>query len=314
MLKKIPLLSSGPILIVSASVLWALDGIVRRSLFTLPPITIVFYEHLIGTAILLPFIYKKLLAERPTIKEFSLMTVVSLVSGVLGTLWFTTALVSVNFISFSVVYLILYLEPIFAITSARILLKEKINKDFVKWAAIALVAAYFATFKGGVVNLDTGSGTLTAAMYALGAAAAWGISTSLSKLVLNQKSDSVTTGLRFIITTVLAFIGVLWLGQAPSLAQPTPDQFGRFVFIALSTGMVALYLYYKGLQKTEAKVTTMLELVFPILAVMIDAFVFKTLLAPSQYIAAAIMVWAIFNIARSQKNVEATAIAVEPGV
>ena len=35
----------GPALIVLAAVLWALDGIIRRSLFTLPPIVIVFYEN-----------------------------------------------------------------------------------------------------------------------------------------------------------------------------------------------------------------------------------------------------------------------------
>lgn len=301
MLKKFFGSSYGPVLIVTASILWALDGVVRRSLFSLPPITIVFFEHLIGTLILLPFIFKKLVAERPTMKELGLMGIVSLVSGVLGTLWFTTALLKVNFISFSIVFLILYLEPLFAITSAHFLLKERLTKKFVMWGVVALVAAYFATFKGGVVNLATGSGTLIAALYALGATAAWGTSTTLSKLVLNRKSDSVATGMRFMITTLLAFFGVLILGQASSLSQPTPDQFGRFIFIALSTGMVALYLYYKGLQKTEAKVTTMLELVFPILAVMIDAVVYKTLLAPTQYLAAAIMVAAIYQIAKLQK-------------
>lgn len=301
MSKRLSGWSYGPVLIVIASVLWALDGIVRRSLFSLPPITVVFYEHLIGSIILLPFIFKKLLAEKPAFKELGLMSLVSLVSGVLGTLWFTTALINVNFISFSIVYLILYLEPLFAITSAHFLLKEKITPKFALWGGLALVAAFFATFKFGVVNLATGSGTLTAALYALAATAAWGTSTTLSKMVLNKRSDSVATGMRFLLTTVLALGGVLLMGQGASLSQPTPDQFGRFVFIALSTGMVALFLYYKGLQKTEAKVTTMLELVFPILAVMIDAVVYKTLLHPTQYLAAVVMVFAIFKVVKTQK-------------
>lgn len=302
MLKKFSSASYGPLFIVMAAVLWASDGVVRRSLLSLPPITIVFYEHLFGALILLPFIFKKLMADKPSLKELGLMSIVSLVSGVLGTLFFTTALFKVNFISFSIVFLILYLEPIFAITFARILLKEKVTKNFLRWAVVALIAAYFATFKGGVVNLATGAGTLSAALYALGATAAWGTSTTLSKMFLNRKSNSVATGVRFMITTVFAFIGVLILGQTNSLTQPTPDQFGRFIFIALSTGMVALFLYYKGLQKTEAKITTMLELVFPILAVMIDAVVYKSLLHPTQYLAAAVMVFAIFQIARGQKQ------------
>ena len=46
----------GPLLIIISASLWALDGIIRRSLFTLPSITIVFYEHLFGAVILLPYL------------------------------------------------------------------------------------------------------------------------------------------------------------------------------------------------------------------------------------------------------------------
>ncbi len=301
MLKKLSGFSQGPVLIVLASVLWALDGILRRSLFSLPPITIVFFEHLIGLILLAPFFVPKLKKEMLTMKEVGLMSFVALLSGVLGTLWFTTALVSVNFIPFSIVFLILYLEPIFAITTAHLLLKEKVSSKFIAWGALALVAAYFATFKGGVVNLATGSGTVTAALYALGATAAWGISTAFSKKFLQKRSDTVATGVRFALTTAFAFVGVMLMGNSASLSQPTVSQLSRLLVIALSTGMVALWLYYRGLKQTEAKVTTMLELVFPILAIMIDAILYKTLLAPTQYLAAVIMMFAIYNIAKLQK-------------
>jgi drug/metabolite transporter (DMT)-like permease len=94
----------------------------------------------------------------------------------------------------------------------------------------------------------------------------------------------------------------LIMGQSASLSQPTVSQYSRFLFIALSTGMVALWLYYRGLKRTEAKITTMLELVFPILAIAIDALMYKTFLAPSQYLAAGLMMYAIYNIAKLQKN------------
>jgi drug/metabolite transporter (DMT)-like permease len=302
MLKKLSGIPYGPALIVLASILWALDGVVRRSLFSLPPITIVFFEHLIGLLILAPFFIPRLKKEALNLKELGLMSFVALLSGVLGTLWFTMALVSVNFIPFSIVYLILYLEPLFAITTAHFLLKEKVTSKFLSWGALALVAAYFATFKDGAVNLATGSGTLTAALYALGATAAWGISTAFSKKFLVKKSDVVATGVRFSLTTVFALIGVLIMGQSASLTQPTVDQYGRFLFIALSTGMVALWIYYRGLKRTEAKITTMLELVFPILAISIDAVLYKTFLAPTQYFAAGVMMFAIYNIAKLQKE------------
>jgi len=92
-MKKIrKLFNYGPLLIIIAAILWALDGIIRRSLFNLPPIIIVFYEHFIGALILFPFIIKEFKKNKLTRNDFFLLIFVSLLSGVLGTLWFTTAL------------------------------------------------------------------------------------------------------------------------------------------------------------------------------------------------------------------------------
>jgi len=293
-------ISSGSLLIIIAASLWALDGIIRRSLFTLPSITIVFYEHLFGAIILLPYLFWSFKREKLTKKEFFLLLFIAGFSGVLGTLWFTTALLKVNFISFSVVYLIQKLQPIFAITTARIVLKEKITKSYIKWAVIALVAAYFVTFKNGVVNLSTGTGTIVAALYALGAAFAWGSSTAFSKLALQKKPSMYVTGWRFLLTSILGFAMVFILGQSKSLSAPTLSQFARFLLIAVSTGMVAIVIYYKGLKKVQANVSTILELVYPLLAVFIDATLYKSFLAPSQYLAGGILLFAIYQISQIQ--------------
>ncbi len=290
------ILKIGPALIITAAVLWALDGVVRRSLYSLPPIIIVFYEHLIGTAILLPFILKKLLKVRLTRKELFLIMFIALLSGVLGTLWFTTALIKVNFISFSVVFLLQKLQPIFAITTAIIFLKEKITRRYAMWAILAMIAAYFVTFKDGIVDMSTGTGTVTAALYALGAAAAWGSSTTFSKMALLKYDSNVVTGLRFIFTTIFAFVFIFLLGASASIFAPTLSEFGRFIFIAVSTGMVALLIYYKGLQETPVRVATILELVFPILAIMIDAVLYNSFLAPTQLLAAAVLMFSIYRL------------------
>lgn len=295
-------LSFGPVLITIAAILWALDGVIRRSLYSLPPIIIVFYEHLIGFLIILPFLLPQLKKAKLTGKDLGLISFIALFASVLGTLWFTTALQKVNYISFSVVFLIQKLQPIFAISAAAIVLKEKIDRRYLKWAALALVAAYFVTFKDGFVTLSTGEGTLTAALYALGAAVAWASTTVFSKMALARNSSTVVTGLRFAAGSIFALIGVFWLGQGEVLTQIDPSQFLRFVFIALSTGMVALYIYYQGLRKTEAKITTLLELTFPMLAVFIDVYFYNTILAPTQYLAAAVLMFAMYRVALLQRS------------
>ncbi|MBT3464124.1 DMT family transporter [archaeon] len=292
-------LNNGSILIVLAAILWALDGIIRRNLYVLPAIIIVFYEHIIGVIIISPFVLPSLFKKKIFTKKIVLLSVViGILSGLLGTLWFTSALARVNFIPFSVVYLLQKLQPIFAISAAHFFLKEKLNKNYFKWAALALVSAYFVTFPNGVVNINTGSGTIMAALLALGAAFAWGTSTVFSKMLLRETTHTIATGLRFIFTSVFALLAVFVLKKQALLFDVNLSQISQFIFIALSTGMVALWLYYKGLQKTQAKISTLLELVFPLLAVVIDAVLYKVVLAPSQYFAGVVLIYSIVNLSK----------------
>lgn len=292
----------GPALVVAGSVLWALDGVLRRSLFVLPPITIVFAEHLIGTVILAPVFWQhREVISRLKLRTWGLVLLIATLSGVLGTLSFTAALQAVQFIPFSVVYLVLQLEPIFAVGTAVVLLKEKVSKRFLGWAGAALVAAYFVIFPAGQISWGTGSGTVLAGLLALGATAAWGSSTTLSKLLLNEVPDRVATALRFGVTTLLALAGVFILGAGNSFDLITPGVASRLVLIALSTGMVALYLYYRGLQRTEAKLTTFLELVFPCLAVFVDAVLYQSFLTPSQYLAGVVLVLIMTRLVKVTK-------------
>ncbi|OGI67104.1 hypothetical protein A2823_02395 [Candidatus Nomurabacteria bacterium RIFCSPHIGHO2_01_FULL_41_91] len=300
---------TGPILIIIAALLWALDGVIRRNLYTLPPITIIFLEHLIGLVILAPFIFKYIFKTRFTKREWWLLVLISVLSGLLGTIWFTTALLKVHFISFSVVFLLQKLQPIFAITTARIFLKEKFEKGYILWALLAFVSAYFVTFPNGAVNLETGEGTIIAALYALGAAFAWGSSTTFSKMLLGKVEAKMSTFFRFLFTVIITLPVLLLFGYGESLMAPTLAQFGYLALIAISTGMVALLIYYKGLEKTPVHISTILELTFPFIAILIDMKLYGTVLVPMQWIAALALVFSIYQIARLRQSYgEASAI------
>lgn len=293
-------IKKGSLLIIVAAVLWALDGVVRRSLYSLSPLIIVSVEHMVGSLLLLPFIFKLIKKEHFQKKEWVTLVLISLFSGLLGTLWFTTALLMTNYISFSVVFLLQKLQPLFALLAARILLKEKLSREYMFWAISALLAAFFVTFPMGEVNLNTGDKTLQAALFALGAAAVWGASTALSRLVLLKHNDKVVTGMRFLITSLISFVALLSFGQLPLLKTITPPQLLQFVFIAVSTGMIALLLYYKGLKSTPVHVSTLLELVFPLLAVGIDIYVYKTEIALVQVIAGATLLFCLYQVTKKQ--------------
>ncbi|PIY80322.1 MAG: EamA family transporter [Candidatus Pacebacteria bacterium CG_4_10_14_0_8_um_filter_42_14] len=294
--KPFPKLPAGAILIIIAASLWAIDGVLRRSVYSLSPLTIVFYEHLIGAIILLPLFLKQLKTESISKQSWLNAGFVALVSGLLGTMWFTTALLKTQFISFSVVYLLQKLQPLFAAGSAAIILKERLTPKYLAWASLALVAAYFVTFPGGIVRFDTGSGTTITALYALGAAAAWGVSTTVSKRLVSTQSTVVSTGLRFILTSIFGLMAVVLIGQMNTLSSISLPQIGTLGIIALSTGMVAIMFYYRGLKTTQAKVSTILELTFPVLAIAIDAVVYKSMLQPTQLLAGMVLLYAMYQV------------------
>lgn len=291
----------GPLLIVIAACLWAFDGIIRRNLYVLPPIVIVFFEHFVGSILLAPIVLRGFKKEKLSVKEWGAIAVVSLFSGLLGTLWFTSALLMTSYISFSVVFLLQKLQPVFAIISARIILKEKLSKHYLLWAILALIAAYFITFPKGYVNLNTGNKTVIAALFALGSAAAWGSTTAFSRYTLLQHDDKYITGLRFWVTTIFALIGVFIMSQQAKLYTVTWAQFGQFALIAFSTGMVGLLIYYKGLKETPVRVSTILELTFPFLAVVIDVVLYKSVLVPIQVVAAVILLFVMYKISQLKK-------------
>lgn len=286
----------GPLLIFFAAVLWGIDGVLRRTLYDLPPATIVFYEHVIGLIILLPFIFMNWKKEKLTKKEWGAIGLVSLLSGVLGTLFFTTALLKISFIPFSVVFLIQKLQPLFTILTAWFVLKERPTKEYAIWAGLALVAGYFVTFPNGVVNIGEGGAYVSAAMYALLAAIAWGSSTAFSRFTLLSHSNTFITGLRFLLTVPIALLFVLSLNAAPSLTAVTLPQLGTLVVIALSTGMFALWVYYRGLKRTPASVSTIVELAFPLTAVGLDYFLYGTILEVSQYVAGIVLLFAMYRV------------------
>src|SRR5258708_10010553 len=148
------LLAFGPLFVIIAALLWSFDGVLRISLYSLPPAVIVFYEHFLGAIVLLFLAFKWVKdLKKMSRKEWIAITIVSLFSGALGTILYTAALGKINYTQYSVVVLLQQeLQPIWAIGTAAILLREPISKRFLGWAGVALIAAYFITFKDLRVN------------------------------------------------------------------------------------------------------------------------------------------------------------------
>lgn len=294
----------GALAVVVASLLWSLDGFLRQSLYSLPPTVVVFWEHVVGFIVLLPLLVLTLRQfRRVSGRQWAALALVSLLSGALGTVLYTAALGKVTHIAFSVVVLLQQLQPLFAIGAAVVLLREPISWRFVRLAVVALIAAYFVSFPGLTVAL-TPSGTLVAALLALGAAASWGISTAFSKYALHDTSFVHVTAARFGLTPLFALGFVLFLGQRDSLFVLTGPQWGRIVGITFSTGLVALAIYYFGLKHIPASRSTLLELAWPLSAVGVGYLFLGDRLTMTQWVGSIVLVIAMALVARDAGLVE----------
>ncbi len=297
-MKKI--LAFGPLFIVIAELLLNFDGFLRIQLYTLPPTVVVFYEHILGAAVItfLFFLWIKDL-KKMTKKEWIAITLVSLFSGALGTIFYTAALAKINYSQYSVIILLQQmLQPIWAIGAASLLLKEKITKKFLLWAGLALIAAYCIAFKNLQVNLATGAGTALAGMLALGAGFMWGTSTAISKVVLNRVSFLTATAMRFYIAPIFAFLFIVLQGQTHAVLTLSTLQWLMLVGITFTSGLVSLGFYYYGLKKTPARITTLCELTFPASAIFIDYFYFHHTLSITQIGGIILLLIALYQVTK----------------
>lgn len=288
--------------IIIAALLWSLDGLLRQSLYSLPPAVVVFWEHVLGAVFLLFVLVRKYRElGKMTKKEWISIILVSCFSGALGTIFYTAALGKVNYIQFSVVVLLQQLQPIWAISTAALLLREKITKRFLLWSSLAIIASYFVTFRDLRINLTTESGTLIAALLALGAGMMWAVSTSLSKITLKKVSFELATFLRFLIAPAFALLFIVGFGQTGKVVAITLPQWITLLTITFSTGMVALLIYYKGLKHTPAKLSAICELVWPVSAIIIDYVYFHRPLTLIQLAAAGVVLFSILQVAKEKR-------------
>lgn len=283
--------------------MWGLDGIVLTpQLYNLNIGFVVFIVHFVPFIIMNVFLYRQYrhLKELSS-KEIMLLLLVALTGGAFGTMAIVKALFLVNFQDLSVVVLLQKLQPVFAITLAYFFLHEKMRERFFLWSGIAILASYFLTFGLKVPDFRTGSNTALAAGYSLIAAFAFGSATVLGKSVLRKLSFYAATFFRYGFTTVIMVIVLLVSGHIMDFKFVTPDNWVIILTISVTVGSGAIFLYYYGLRKVPAMLSTICELCFPLSAIVFDYIFNDRLLSAVQWVSAAVMVYAIIRLTLSPR-------------
>ena len=284
--------------VIMAAILWSFDGFIRQNLFTLPSFLIITIEHVIGAILFFPFLLKGW-KEISALRQRGWISIlwVSVCGGILGTFFYTKALSYVNYIDLSVVVLLQKFQPIFAIALAAVTLKEKITKRFLILAGIAIIGGYFVTF-GDSPMAEWDDKTIIAALLALLAAFSWGSSTVLGKHALKRLSFKTVTSLRLSVTGAITLFVLISTGQYEMVTEMTLDHWKYILLIVISTGSLALFIYYYGLNHLPASHVTLYELFWPLSAVAMDWYIRGNMMSTVQWMGTALLLGAIILLSR----------------
>ena len=296
---------TGVLAVSIAATMWGLDGVVLTPrLYNLNVEWVVFVLHLIPFALMNVFFFKEYrFVKKMTRSDWFTLLMISVFGGAIGTIAIVKALFLVNFHNLSVIVLLQKLQPVFAISLASILLKEKLQKYFILWASLAIVASYFLTFGLSLPDFNQDKNTIYAVLLSLLAAFSFGSSTVFSKKILTKYTFRTATFFRYGITTLLMFMVVLISGTYVQFSVTTSENWLFFLIISFTTGSGAIYLYYYGLVRIRAIMATIAELFFPVSAIFFDYFINGKMLSAVQWVAALIMIFAIIKLTgKAQKS------------
>ncbi len=266
----------GIILIVIACLLWAIDTLFRYPLLSsgVSATRIVFSEHLILFLIFIPVVFKsRQKFWNGKVSHLFYFFMIGCLGSALATLCFTKAFYLINP---SLVILLQKFQPLIAILLARVIIGEKLSRNFLLWGLICIFGAFLITYQDivpGIAKLDfsvelLSSKNLVGYFYTFIAILGWGSATVFGKkLIIAGYNEKEVMGGRFIFG-FLFLIPIVLLSRVE--LDFDPRIWSTISVMVLITGLISMYLYYKGLKIISAKLCTLIEMSFPLFAVIVN--------------------------------------------
>ncbi len=276
---------AGPGFVGLAAFLWATDTLFRYPVLdACDPILIVLFEHVLATILLGPYViytYGFKLFQIGT-RNYLAAAFCGAGGSAMATVLFTASFLYLNP---SVALLLQKLQPFIVVVIAAFFLGERPTRAFYVLGTIAVGAASILSIPHFTIQ---GSYNLRGIGYCLGAAALWAASTVTGTNLVRSTPVVLAVFWRF-------FFGLLALGAFVGLSH-TPihslplQALPALTYLSLFPGLLAMLVYYQGLTRTRASVSTFIELFYPIGAVALNALFLGTTLSMHELIAGGLLI------------------------
>lgn len=277
----------GVVLVAIAAAMWGTDPIIRKTMsFTTSATTIVFGEHVILVALTLPFLLPALRAVfRAGWSYVAAAVVVGAGASAVATILFTDALIGHS--DFITPVVIQKVQPLVAVAGAAVLLGERPRARFVWFFLPALVGFWLVN---QAHPLDPSAKGAVVIAEATGAAVLWALGTVLGRYLSRELEFQHIVTLRFFFGLIASALALPIMGAS---AYSNGHDSALILYLALATGLVALTLYYYGLQRTPAILSSLAELTYPAVAVIAGIYAYNQHLRWTQWLGVAAILAAV---------------------
>jgi len=273
----------GVVLVSVAATMWGLDGLIRKPLaITTSPTTIVFGEHVVLVALLLPLLVPTLRALwRAGLPYIAAGVAVGAGASALATILFTQALFHGDFIT---VVVLQKSQPLIAVVGASLVLGERPRPGFAWFLLPALAGIWLIALPDPLAPHLRGVAPIAET---LGAATLWGLGTVFGRLLSRRLAFEQVMTVRFVFGLVASACALPILSTS---AYAGVHDSVWIAVLALVTGLAAFALYYYGLRRTPALLAALGELAFPVTASLIGIYVFNSSLRWTQWVGVGVTV------------------------
>jgi len=290
----------GVVLIAVAAAMWGTDPIIRKTMsFTTSATTIVFGEHVILVLCTLPFLFPALRAVfRAGARYVAAAVVIGAGASAVATILFTDALIGHS--DFITPVVIQKIQPFVAIGAAALVLGERPRPGF-WWFFLPALAGFWLVNQSSPLHPSAQGAVVIAE--ATGAAVLWALGTVLGRYMSREIEFQHVLSLRFFFGFLASALALLVMNQP---AYSNRHDSVLILYLALVTGLLALALYYYGLQRTPAVLSSLAELTYPAVAVIAGIYAYDQHLVWSQWVGVALILGTVtlLPVQRQRKVVE----------
>jgi drug/metabolite transporter (DMT)-like permease len=267
--------------------MWGTDPIIRKTMsFTTSATTIVFGEHVILAALTLPLLLPALRSVfRAGWSYVAAAIVVGAGASAVATILFTDALIGHS--DFITPVVIQKVQPLVAVAGAALLLSERPRGRFVWFFVPALVGFWLVN---QAHPLDPSAKGAVVIAEATGAAVLWAMGTVLGRYLARRLEFQHIVARRFFFGLLASALALPIMGAS---AYSNGHDSLLILYLALATGLVALTLYYYGLQRTPAVLSSLAELTYPAVAVIAGIYAYNQHLRWTQWLGVAAILGAV---------------------